>query len=100
MHLRSVCVSAKRYCELWREATQSVAYKMTVWKDRATHLLLIWPLDLFSALGLHVFLYVYALVRLYLMVVFSISVFFVRYVKADPPAVGLKLHSAALSLSP
>lgn len=58
MHLRSVCVSTEKYCELWREATQSVTYKMTVWKDRATHLLLICPLDLLSVLGLHVFLYV------------------------------------------
>ncbi len=38
------------------EALRSVAYEMTVWKDRPTHLLLIYRPDLLSALGLHMFL--------------------------------------------
>lgn len=48
--------SSKIYCELWMEVVRSVAYEMTVWKDRPTHLLLICRPDLLAALGLHMFL--------------------------------------------
>ncbi len=51
--------STEIYWELWMEALRSVAYEMTVWKDRPTHLLLIYRPDLLSALRLHMFLSVH-----------------------------------------